>query len=352
VNNRCPIFNIYSIKIKGEIMKEFRKTKDGLFICEECQRTLKNKTQLSQHIRLKHDNVKIYFDKWLKTVNEEFCKNCGKASKFYNLQGYKIFCCKKCADKLKYEKTKLSNFKKYGVDNPFQLEVCKEKMKKTKKERYGDENYHNIEKIKQTCLNKYGVDNISKLQEIKDRKIKTCLKNHNVKHPFQNKQILEKSKQTCLEKYDVEFNSQRKDVEKKIQEKIVQTNLKLYGVERPIQNKEIFEKACKTLYKLKRFKNTNIWYQGSYELDFLEKYYDKFTNNITRAPSIKYEIDGKYHYYHPDFYISSLNLIIECKSDYTYNKIIDPIKERAVINEGFIYIMIKNKDYSKINFLL
>lgn len=42
--------------------------------------------------------------------------------------------------------------KKYGVENPFQRECVKEKLRKTKLERYGDENYNNTEKLKRTLL--------------------------------------------------------------------------------------------------------------------------------------------------------------------------------------------------------
>lgn len=45
-----------------------------------------------------------------------------------------------------------SIMKKYGVENPFQRECVKEKLRKTKLERYGDENYNNTEKLKRTLL--------------------------------------------------------------------------------------------------------------------------------------------------------------------------------------------------------
>ena len=44
-----------------------------------------------------------------------------------------------------------SIMKKYGVENQFQREYVKEKLKKTKLERYGDENYNNIKKQRMTC---------------------------------------------------------------------------------------------------------------------------------------------------------------------------------------------------------
>jgi uncharacterized C2H2 Zn-finger protein len=237
-------------------MKEFRKTKDGLFICEECGKIFDRKCDLGRHVNKYHNNQKEYFDKWLKENNDDVCKICGNLTKFNGLsgKGYKNCCCKKCSNKYDGIRTHEEIFKKYG-----------------------------------NCG--YG---------------------------------LEKNKAT-----------------------IKQNNLKKYGVENPAQNKEIYEKGQKTRLEIKKYKNTNIWYQGSYELDFLEKFYDKFPD-IQRGPDIKYIFEGKNKVYHPDFYIPLLNTIIEIKSTWTYNSIIDTIKEKATIANGFKYLMILDKDYSSL----
>jgi hypothetical protein len=96
-------------------------------------------------------------------------------------------------------------------------------------------------------------------------------------------------KKTFLKNYGVE-NPFQSD---KIKRQILKNNLKKYGVEYPQQNKEIHEKGQKTAKLLKIFKNTTIWYQGSYELDFLEKYYNKYPN-IECGPSIKYTVKGNH----------------------------------------------------------
>ena len=100
--------------------------------------------------------------------------------------------------------------------------------------------------------------------------------------------IKEKRKETNLQKYGVENVNQLNVV----QEKSKQTNLQKYGAEFPIQNKEIFEKSQKTGFKLKRYKNTNIYYRGSFELDFLEKFYSLYPT-IENAPSIRYKFKKK-----------------------------------------------------------
>jgi hypothetical protein len=248
-------------------MKEFRKTKNGFFICEECGELCKIKNSLSWHINKFHNNKKKeYYDKWIKKDDEGLCKICGKETISHNLNGYNDTCSKACADKLTVSKTN----------------------QKIKKQKY-----------KETCLKNYGVENL-----------------------FQSKKIKKKIKQTCLEKYGVEYTH---------------------------QNKNIFEKALKSAKVLKQFKNTNIWYQGSYELDFLEKYYDKYLD-IQRAPTIKYKFNGKNKIYYPDFLIPSLNLIIEIKSSWTLNVDIEiKQKKKATIANGFKYILIIDKNYFTCN---
>lgn len=88
--------------------------------------------------------------------------------------------CIKCS-KLKATQT---NLEKYGVENPFQSEEIKNK-------------------IKQKNLEKYGVENPSQSPEIHQKKIETSLKNYGCEYPLQSKIIKEKSKQTNFNKYGV-----------------------------------------------------------------------------------------------------------------------------------------------------
>lgn len=61
-----------------------------------------------------------------------------------------------------------NNIKKYGVKHTSQLESAKQKVKLTKKEKYGNENYNNSKKRKQTCLKKYGVSNYMKTSKARE----------------------------------------------------------------------------------------------------------------------------------------------------------------------------------------
>lgn len=63
--------------------------------------------------------------------------------------------------------------KKYGVAWYGQHADYDQKVKATKKRRYGDENYTNREQSRKTCIERYGVDNICKSDEIMEKRIQS-----------------------------------------------------------------------------------------------------------------------------------------------------------------------------------
>jgi len=190
-------------------MKKFRKTKEGLFVCEECERIFKNLSGLSQHINYTHSNIKNYYDKWLKENNEGKCKICSKPTDFIGLNGYKLHCSTECI----VETRKLVCKKKYGVEYPSQSKEIRNKSKKT-------------------WIEKYGVDNPNKNSNVRNKIKKTNLEKYGVDHPWKSKEIREKTKQFCLKKYGVDNPSKSEE----IKEKIKNTNLEKYNVENPFQN--------------------------------------------------------------------------------------------------------------------
>jgi len=342
-------------------MKEFRKSEQGFLICEECGRIFKNLQGLSNHIISIHYDNEIYFNKFLKEENDNKCKICNKKTEFVSINGYKKCCCKDHEYKYTQLRVEEENIKKYGVKNVYALKEIREKAKRTKKERYNDENFINIEKVKHTKREKYGDENYNNSKKNKQTKKerygnenytnrekgkKTCKEKYGVEYPIQNKKIYKKLEQTCLHNNGVTCML-------KIRSSIEKTNELKYGVKFPTQNIKIFEKGQKTRYLRHQFRNTDIWYQGSYELDFLEKYYNNI-QYIQNGSYIKYIFIGQNKIYYPDFYIPSLNLIVECKNSYLAKKDKDKIeaKKKATISNGFEYIMIVDKDYSDFESLL
>jgi len=300
-----------------------------LFICEECGQTYKLIGSLARHIKQKH-NFEQYLIKWIKKEDDGKCKICGKQTRFQNFaRFYQKTCSDECNFKLRsknmasnerQEKIKKTNLKKYGVEYVMQSSAYLKKMKDASTKKYGVENVYQSDIIKEKCKK-------TKLERYGNEKFKNW----------------EKHKQTCLKKYGSEYALSNLNVRQKGKETI---KLK-YGVDHQSQNENVHKKQLLSGKKIKQYRNTDIWYQGTYELDFLEKYFDKF--QIRKAHSIKYEFNNKIKYYHPDFFIPSLNLIIEIKNSYYAKRdknIIDN-KQKATINEGYDYFMIVDKNYDE-----
>lgn len=214
----------------------------------------------------------------------------------------------------------------------------KNKNKQTCLEKYGDENYNNRNLYKETCLEKYGNENPMKKEDIKNQGLQT----KKLKYGNENYNNRIKYKETNFKKYgDENYNNPNKNKE---------TCLEKYGVEHHYQIEEIHEKQQISGFETNYYKN--LFYRGTYELDFLEKYHSKL--NITKPPSIKYLIDNKNKVYHPDFYIPELNLIVEIKSDYTYNFDLNKnlVKQDACIQQNYNFIFIINRDYTEFDKLI
>lgn len=110
-----------------------------------------------------------------KIVDDIKCE-CGNILEFRGFTyGYAIYCSRRCAGVFTAEKVSLK-MKKNFSDLHNKKNILS-KTKKTKLERYGDENYRNDEKIKKTCLEKYGVDNPRKSPEITAKILQTKIKN-------------------------------------------------------------------------------------------------------------------------------------------------------------------------------
>jgi hypothetical protein len=199
---------------------------------------------------------------------------------------------------------------------------CQLKGKQTMLNKYGVESYTSTDVYKNIIKEKYNVDNVSQLQKVKDKK-----------------------KQKALDKYGVE-NVLQSDI---IKDKIKITNLEKYGVINPTQNKEIFEKAQASAYKKIRYNDTDIFYQGSYELHFIDYC---INNNIIfeKGLTIDYVLDFKNRKYHSDFYLPKYNLICEVKSTYTLKEdyLENMAKMEFTIKAGYNFLFIIDKKYDNL----
>jgi hypothetical protein len=262
------------------------------------------------------------------------------------------------------EKMILTTIERYGVRNINKLKEFREKIEKTNIERYGFksplQNGEILNKVKKTNIEKYGFECSLLNGRVKEKSYKTMLSRYKVKyalnnltilhkfyttmkekydveHALQNNILLEKQKNTCLERYGVD-NVFKCD---KIKQKIKNTNLNRYGVENPIQNEEIFYKnRYNSLCRKKHV--CGLFFQGSYEKDFLDRYSDKI--KIERGKAIKYD-DSKIYYC--DYFLPEYNLHVEMKSSYWYFEYEEKniLKHNECLRLGLEHIFLIDKNY-------
>ena len=229
--------------------------------------------------------------------------------------------------------------KKYGVRNVFSLDSTKQTIKKTKKDKYGDEKYINVElmrknryekyngkwesdeakqKRKQSFIDHYGVDhnmksaeglkaykdgiekkygngirNISQIESVKQKKIETCRRNYGVDYTFQSSIIQHISQETCKSLYGVPFPMQSHDIRKKARSKYFYDN-------------QWFDSAPEIAFY--------IWMKDNY-IEFEHE----------PIPGLQYEVNGNIHVYFPDFKVG--DIYFEIKGDQFFDengKLIDP----------------------------
>ena len=226
--------------------------------CLICGNEYKSNAGLGHHIKSSHKlTTQEYYDNYIHH-KEKYCPICKKPNRFYNfIDGYSIGCC-----------TKHTNLILYGVENVSKYEQIKNKIKQSKLEHFGDENFNNHSKAIQTINQKYGVNvnNISNVPEIKEKIYETNMNNLGVPMPFMSNKIQEKVGDTKELKYGERFYTNRN---------------KFYTT----------MKKCNFISK--------------YELA-LEDIFIK--NNIAYIP--QYKDKNKYPYF-CDFYLTDLDIFIE-----------------------------------------
>jgi len=188
-------------------------------------------TDLSKNSRVEVDVICDICKKEYKLMYHKYLQN---------MSHYGFFTCKKCSN----EKRKMTNIKRYGVDNYAKLEGYGNMVKEINKEKYGDENYNNQEKHIKTCLEKYGVESYMSTIEFKERS-KISKKEKYGKEFFTNPH---KMKKTKYEKHgDENYNNI---------EKYKKTSLMKYGVDNYTKTDEFKIKLCE--YYDEKLKNKNL----------------------------------------------------------------------------------------------
>jgi hypothetical protein len=309
------------------------------------------------------------------------CNNITSKNKYGN---YMLYCCKDCksiSTKAKFaityankdmntilEKRQATNIEKYGVDNVSKTTTVRAQLKKTTTLTATIR----TAKTKVTNLLNHGVESTNSLQSVKDKKKESFLEKYGVDHQLKIPEIaasvskkntdnavdrLAKATITNIDRYGTENPLSNKDV----QNKRTDTMIERFGVENASQNPEIHAKKVKNGYKSKQYimpSGAIIFLQGWENKaldDMLKEYTEKeISTKTAEIPRITYYDDnGKKHYYFPDFYIAKDNLIIEVKSEWTYNKNVPRhnMKRDACLAQGYKFkfmIYKKTNEYTEL----
>lgn len=155
-------------------------------------------------------NTSEYTGVCAKTKTSFVCSGCGKLITITAIilkNNNFVLRCKSC-------RTKETCMEKYGVSNPSQSTIVKDKKKDTFMSHYGVDNYSKSEernsnianivaKSNETCLERYGVKNYSQSEECKEKRKDIFRERYGCDYYSQTEECKEKYKQTCLEKYGV-----------------------------------------------------------------------------------------------------------------------------------------------------
>lgn len=203
---------------------------------------------------------------YLKNLNEKpKCIVCDRSVNFNRYsEGYYTYCSIKC-------RNNDPKLKMIGDINPMKKKSVIELVKETKKNRYGDENYVNVNKAKKTKDKRYGNENYNN----REKAIETSQKKHGVDN-YTNR---EKAKETSFNRYGDEYYNNQK--------KTIKTNLVNHGVEYYMKTNEFKEKGDKTKFE----KYGVITYTKT--IEYKQKMYEKTKRNYAQKLNISLD-DIKY----------------------------------------------------------
>ena len=248
------------------------------------------------------------------------CRYCGGEATYMGVGKFQRFCSVKCAMNSEEVKQHCKDLlqEKYGVDNVYQLESVKNKIRSTNLEKLGVEmpiqSKAVREKAKQTCLEKYGVENVSQSEYCKEKIKKTNNERYGGNAPACSTEVQNKMRKTCEEKYGIPSyvqTQQFKDLWK---------------------NKDFVKKIKEKEYKTK--KNNNSFKKSTPEIKILELLKINYPDTI-----YQYSTDPRYPF-NCDFYIPSLDLFIEYNGHWTHQ---DHIFNENCKDDLLILENIKNK---------
>lgn len=259
------------------------------------------------------------------------CIKCIKYNSLIKNNYIDNYLCIKC-------KRKKNLLEKYGVENIFQLEKIKEKIKEINKKKrnveYVSQSEEIKEKIKKKSIEKYGVDHHLKSNIVKEKRIITCLEKYGVDNVSKIGDIKRKKENTCYKNFGVKYISQRdifKEIvnNKNINKLKIKYDIDLIGIDdnnffiRCNMCNKIFDINKKSFYTRHKYNTMictlcnpiNSFSTSGQELLLQEFIKNNYDNNIilnSRNIIFPYEID---------IYIPDLKIAFEFNGLFWHNEI-------------------------------
>lgn len=293
------------------------------------------------------------------------CPICGKKCSFRNRKtGYSTYC-NECGKKIGAKNS--GEHSKAKANWHIEKFICKECGKEFEHVIHPQNpRYRQFSFCSSSCRSSYMHKHMSEDQrtDIKERRKKTCKEKYGTEYVVNSQYTRDKTKEKlgveypqflpnygeiCKESYKRNHNGQEFHHSTETKQKILQTKLEKYGpLLSTIKNKTYTFPSGKQVYV-----------QG-YENFAIDKLLETYSEEdiVVERKNIKDAIgkdimyvdkDNLKHIYFPDIYIKSKNLVIEVKSEYTYNvhKEINLRKRDAVLNEGIDFKFMIIKTYHK-----
>lgn len=263
----------------------------------------------------KHQKYKWLKEQYIKKYGIPKCITCDNEITKWNRGVPNKYCSQKCLpNNWNQEKINETIKEKYGVENVVFLYEVKQKISEEKKKLYLLNKEEIVNKLKDTCLIRYGEESYSKTDNFLTKSKKTYLKNIGVDHPSKT----------------LEFRDN--------------------ASKRMIENNSIFNFDNK--YKIKKYKNIDLYYQSLYEYDFLEFCEkNKILDKIKNGNIYNFLLEEQNYGFRTITDFSMDDIEIEIKSSYVLEKqggykVIN-IKRQAVERNNKTYLLILDKNYNE-----
>lgn len=280
------------------------------------------------------------------------CRYCNRKINFTTfVRPYNEFCDRKCSQHYQSENKEETNIKRkntmlerYGVESPMQHKEFKDRYSINSMLNHGVDWVSKDpvvkRKIKETWANKENLEEINeKRYDNYKKSIRDKYDDISLNSVFSLDHVKDKIKKTLKYNYNVDYPLQSKE----IYNRMIKTNLERYGYENVMQNDDVQKKHFLSSVSLKEYelpsgKVIKIQGYGDRALDeLLVTHHEDNLSIEFDCPKIKYQVDGIDHYYRPDIYIKSSNMIIEVKSLWFFDIDFDKnvCKYQAAIDQGY-----------------